>query len=147
MKFTISGSARSSSARSRSAGPDNSKGSTELKRIMIRDRHDGVRWDWRVKTQSLLRHFLALRELPGGRQLYQIDLGPRCGYWMAQRSVLRVHLGVLVIRRDRLGLCGNPNCRRPFVAEKKGRGLFCSPKCSAALRIARFRERQKKVLS
>jgi hypothetical protein len=41
--------------------------------------------------------------------------------------------------RERLGLCGNERCRKPFVTEKKHKGKFCSPRCSAYVRTARFR--------
>jgi len=40
---------------------------------------------------------------------------------------------------SRLGTCANPRCRKPFATEKKGKGQFCSPRCSAYVRIARFR--------
>src|SRR5262249_33184537 len=43
---------------------------------------------------------------------------------------------------DRLGICGNPRCRKPFVTEKKGKGRFCSPRCSAYVRIAKFRGKE-----
>lgn len=42
----------------------------------------------------------------------------------------------------RLGICGNPRCGKPFVTEKKGKGQFCSPRCSAYVRIARFRGKE-----
>ena len=44
--------------------------------------------------------------------------------------------------RERLGLCANDRCRKPFVSEKKAKGRFCSPRCSAYVRISRFREKQ-----
>lgn len=44
---------------------------------------------------------------------------------------------------DRLLICSNPKCKKPFVVEKKGRGQFCSPRCSAYVRILRFRTKQK----
>src|SRR5262249_108106 len=43
---------------------------------------------------------------------------------------------------DRLGICGNPRCRKLFVTEKKGKGRFCSPRCSAYVRIAKFRGKE-----
>jgi CGNR zinc finger len=43
--------------------------------------------------------------------------------------------------RERLGLCANERCRKPFVTEKKYKGRFCSPRCSAYVRVAKFRER------
>ena len=39
----------------------------------------------------------------------------------------------------RLGLCANLRCQKPFVTEKKGKGRFCSPRCSSYVRIAKFR--------
>src|SRR5262245_22543725 len=42
----------------------------------------------------------------------------------------------------RLGTCANPRCRKPFVAEKEGKGRFCSPRCSAYVRTARFRGKE-----
>ncbi len=42
---------------------------------------------------------------------------------------------------QRIGKCESPRCGRPFVADKKGRGRFCSPRCSAYVRIARFRKK------
>ena len=46
---------------------------------------------------------------------------------------------LLVDERNRLGKCANPRCHKPFVTEKIGKGRFCSPRCSAYVRIARFR--------
>ena len=40
---------------------------------------------------------------------------------------------------ERLNLCGNPRCQRRFVAAKKGRAKYCSPRCSAYVRIAKSR--------
>jgi hypothetical protein len=42
----------------------------------------------------------------------------------------------------RLGLCANPRCQKPFVTEKAGKGQFCSSRCSAYVRIARFRGKE-----
>ena len=39
--------------------------------------------------------------------------------------------------RERLGLCANQRCRKPFVTEKKYKGKFCSPRCSAYVRRPR----------
>jgi len=44
--------------------------------------------------------------------------------------------------RERLGLCANDRCRKPFVTEKKYKGRFCSPRCSAYVRVARFRGKE-----
>jgi hypothetical protein len=35
-----------------------------------------------------------------------------------------------------------PSLPHPFVTEKKGKGRFCSPRCSAVVRIARFRGKE-----
>jgi hypothetical protein len=42
----------------------------------------------------------------------------------------------------RFGICANPRCRTPFVTEKEGKGRFCSPRCSAYVRTARFRGKE-----
>jgi len=42
-------------------------------------------------------------------------------------------------KREWMGICGNPRCQRRFVSTRKGRAAFCSPKCSAYVRIARAR--------
>jgi hypothetical protein len=43
--------------------------------------------------------------------------------------------------RDRIGLCANERCRKPFMTEKEDKGRFCSPRCSAYVRMSRFREK------
>lgn len=40
---------------------------------------------------------------------------------------------------ERLGICQNPKCKRRFVALRKERAKFCSPRCSAYVRVARKR--------
>lgn len=45
----------------------------------------------------------------------------------------------------RLGNCRNPNCKRPFVAARKGRAFFCSPRCSAYVRVNRARGKTEKL--
>jgi hypothetical protein len=42
----------------------------------------------------------------------------------------------------RFGLCANPHCRKPFVTEKEGKGRFCSLRCSAYVRMAKFRGKE-----
>jgi len=41
--------------------------------------------------------------------------------------------------RERFGICQNPRCRQPFVAERKGRGKYCSPRCASYVNIMKFR--------
>ena len=41
--------------------------------------------------------------------------------------------------RERLGICKSPRCQRRFVAIRKERAKFCSPRCSAYVRVARKR--------
>ncbi len=46
---------------------------------------------------------------------------------------------------DRLGNCRNPNCKRLFVAARKGRAFFCSPRCSAYVRVNMARGKTEKL--
>lgn len=39
----------------------------------------------------------------------------------------------------RLGICENPKCKKFFVTERKGRAHFCSPSCSAYVRVNKAR--------
>ncbi len=41
--------------------------------------------------------------------------------------------------RERLGICKSPRCQRRFVALRKERAKFCSPRCSAYVRVSKKR--------
>jgi len=41
--------------------------------------------------------------------------------------------------RERLGICKSPRCQRRFVAIRKERAKFCSPRCSAYVRVSKKR--------
>jgi len=46
---------------------------------------------------------------------------------------------LLEAEKDRLRICESPNCKKRFVATKRGLSRFHSPTCSAYVRIARSR--------
>jgi predicted RNA-binding Zn ribbon-like protein len=48
-------------------------------------------------------------------------------------------IDLIKAERQRLKICQNPNCRKRFVAAKKGRAFFHSPKCSAYVRVNKAR--------
>jgi CGNR zinc finger len=54
---------------------------------------------------------------------------------------IRYAIGLVEAEGERLLLCRNPRCKRPFVAEKKGVTLYCSPKCSNYVRVNVHRAR------
>jgi hypothetical protein len=41
--------------------------------------------------------------------------------------------------RDRFGICQNSRCRTPFVANRKGRGKYCSPRCASYVNVMKSR--------
>ncbi len=49
-------------------------------------------------------------------------------------------IDLIKTEKERLKLCQNPRCAtKRFVAEKKGRAFFCSPRCSAWVRVNKAR--------
>ncbi len=46
---------------------------------------------------------------------------------------------------ERLILCNNPKCRRRFVSARKDRAMYCSPRCSAYVRVNKARGKTEKL--
>jgi len=53
--------------------------------------------------------------------------------------LLGIATDVLKRERERFGICQNLRCGNPFVAERKNRAKYCSPKCAAYVRVNRKR--------
>jgi hypothetical protein len=62
--------------------------------------------------------------------------------------LLKIATDLLDKEQGKFGVCNNPRCQRPFVSQRKGRVKFCSPRCSAYVRVTeklkRDREAQEK---
>jgi hypothetical protein len=72
----------------------------------------------------------------------EVVVGPTFDILSLDTVFEMVVFDLLKSEADRLGLCANERCRKPFVTEKKNKGRFCSPRCSAYVRVARFREKR-----
>lgn len=86
-------------------------------------------WSFEEKVRSLL--FMRDGRLIGGKSpsAFLSDFA-----WFR----LAVHETLTAARR-RFRFCGNPSCRKPFIARK--RQAYCAPKCSQVVRTRKFREK------
>jgi hypothetical protein len=54
-------------------------------------------------------------------------------------SLLDMATTIVMRERERFGICANPRCENPFVAERKRRGKYCQPKCAAYVNVNKKR--------
>jgi hypothetical protein len=72
-----------------------------------------------------------------------ILLGQKFPWSRGHDILLNQAIDLIKAEKDRLKICENPKCRKRFVAAKKGRAFFHSPKCSAYVRVNRARGKMK----
>jgi len=74
--------------------------------------------------------------------LFHVRANDRTGdtFVMEPLDVFAMSVNRIVEReRDRFGICLNPRCRKPFVAERKGRGKYCSQRCASYVHVMKSR--------
>ena len=108
----------------------------------VRERFDQARaghsWTFtypqREKEVSLFNRFAVSAE----------KVKPQKGTKVWIENLLAAATDLVEKDREKFGICENPRCKSPFVAQRKGRVRFCSPRCSAYVRVTNKIERDKK---
>lgn len=93
---------------------------------------------WEI-SEPEKRKKLILIDPPHYGSAVQVDI-PR-----PEDRLIMATFNLFEAERGRWGNCGNPNCKRPFVTARKGRAMFCSPRCSAYVRVNKARGKTEKL--
>ncbi len=111
---------------------------------LLRDFHSSMRnvfnllfageW-WEFKPPSAV-HRIALSSIKGRDGAVKADNAIAL---TADQILVSRAFDLLKVEKGRLGVCQNLNCKRPFATLRKTIGKFCSPRCSAYVRVNKAR--------
>jgi hypothetical protein len=108
----------------------------------VRERFDKARagGDWIFTYPSEQKHLSLFKQL----KIRATKISPRqLPETFGVDHLLKVATDLLEKDLEKFGLCQNPRCGRPFVAQRKGHVKFCSPRCSAYVRVTEKLKRDK----
>ena len=104
----------------------------ELKKRLEQCRRGGV-WEFdRPAVRERFEVFTRAGNLPKVFFAFAPDETPL-------QSLLGIATNVIKAERERFGICENPRCGKPLVAERKHRAKYCSHKCASYVNVNKMR--------